>query len=209
MQLARKHILTFVWFLLSLSFSSMAGCCYPSKADAQTDQRILIVYLSRTQNTKALAEIIHGKVGGDMVALELKTAYPSHYQTMVDQVSKENQTGYLPLLQTKIDDIEKYDLVFVGFPTWGMQLPPPIKSFLKTHDLRGKTIVPFNTNAGYGLGNSLETIVELSPGSKILACFTSVGGKEKDGVLFVMQGKKKQQMQAEVEHWLKKLALLN
>lgn len=99
--------------------------------DKLKDKKILTVYLSRTKNTRAVAEIIHKKIGGDLVALELLTPYPEHYQTTVDQVAAENAKGYLPPLKSKIDNIEKYDVVFVGFPTWGMLLPPPMKSFLK------------------------------------------------------------------------------
>ncbi|WP_303745093.1 flavodoxin family protein, partial [Bacillus toyonensis] len=90
--------------------------------------KVLIVYLSRTKNTKAIAEIIHKNVGGTLVALELQTPYPEDYKAIVDQVSMENETGFLPPLKTRIDSIAKYDVVFIGFPTWGMQLPPPIKS---------------------------------------------------------------------------------
>src|SRR3546814_15016702 len=111
-----------------------------------------------------------------MVALELVTPYPEHYQTTVDQVADENATGYLPPLKTKIDNMEKYDVVFVGFPTWGMQLPPPMKSFLNDYDLSGKTVVPFNTNAGSGVGGSFETVQQLCADSKIDR--KSVGGKE-------------------------------
>ena len=118
--------------------------------------KVLIVYLSRTNNTKAVAEIIHRQVGGTLVALELENPYPENYQAIVDQVARENETGYLPPLKTKIDSLEKYDVVFVGFPTWGMQLPPPLKSFLSQYDLSGKTVVPFNTNAGYGIGSSFR-----------------------------------------------------
>src|SRR5690606_2235720 len=71
--------------------------------------------------------------------------YPEHYQTTVNQVAEENRTGYLPPLKTKIDNIGTYDYIFVGFPTWGMQLPPPMKSFLNEYDLSGKVIIPFNT----------------------------------------------------------------
>jgi len=103
--------------------------------------KILIVYLSRTNNTKTIAEIIHKNVGGTLVALELEKPYPENYRATVEQVVKENETGYLPPLKTKIDSIQNYGVVFVGFPTWGMKLPPPIKSFLKQYDLSGKTIV--------------------------------------------------------------------
>src|SRR5690606_17911632 len=116
-------------------------------------EKILIVYLTRTKNTKAVAEMIHGKVGGTLVSLELKTPYPEDYAALVAQVAKENETGFLPPLKTKID-LSTYKVVFVGFPTWGMQLPPPMKTFLSKNELSGKTVIPFNTNAGYGIGNS-------------------------------------------------------
>jgi flavodoxin len=118
------------------------------------DGNILVVYLSRTNNTKAVAEIIHHHMGGKLVALELEQPYPDDYKATVDQVARENEIGFLPKLKTKIDSIARYDIIFVGFPTWGMQLPPPIKSFLKEYNLSGKIVVPFNTNAGYGIGTS-------------------------------------------------------
>ncbi|RYZ28385.1 MAG: flavodoxin, partial [Chitinophagaceae bacterium] len=71
--------------------------------------KILIVYLSRTNNTKAIAEIIHRNVGGRLVALELKTPYPENYEAIVQQVVNENETGFLPPLKTKIDSIQTYE----------------------------------------------------------------------------------------------------
>jgi flavodoxin len=125
------------------------------------EKKVLIVYLSRTNNTKAIAEIIHQKVGGNLVALELETPYPADYHTTVQQVVHENETGYLPPLKTKIEHMEEYGVLFLGFPTWDMKLPPPIKSFLHQYDLNGKTVVPFNTNGGYGPGNTFQTVREL------------------------------------------------
>jgi flavodoxin len=170
--------------------------------------KVLIVYLSRTNNTKAIAEIIHKNVGGTLVALELEKPYPENYRATVDQVARENETGFLPPLKTRIDNIEKYDVIFVGFPTWGMQLPPPMKSFLKQYDLSGKTIVPFNTNAGYGVGSSFETVKALCPNSTMLEGFSTKGGVERDGIKFVMEGEKAKAAQAEVNKWLQKLKLI-
>lgn len=170
--------------------------------------KVLIVYLSRTNNTKAIAGIIQKYVGGKLVALELEIPYPEYYKAIVDQVVHENATGFLPPLKTKIDSIEKYDYILVGFPTWGMQLPPPMKSFLKQYNLGGKTVVPFNTNAGYGPGNSFETVKELCPNSTILEGFSTRGGVERDGVYFVMEGEKEKQAKVEIEQWLKRIHLL-
>ncbi|MCX8531190.1 flavodoxin [Chryseobacterium sp. KC 927] len=168
---------------------------------------MLIFYLSRTKNTKTIAEIIQKNVGGDLVELELQNPYPENYKAIVDQVSKENESAFLPPLKTKIENIEKYDIVFIGFPTWGMKLPPPMKSFLKQNDLKGKTIIPFNTNAGYGVGSSFDTVKELSPESKVLEGFKMKGGVERDGILFVMEGKKKTEAEKKVREWLTKIGL--
>jgi hypothetical protein len=143
-----------------------------------------------------------------LVALELEKPYPENYQQTVQQVVKENETGYLPPLKTKIDSIEKYDVVFLGFPTWGMQMPPPMKSFLHKYNLKGKTVIPFNTNAGYGVGSSFQTVKELCPDSDVLEGFSTKGGEERDGIYFVMQGEKAKQAQAEVKKWLQKIKLL-
>jgi len=192
-----------------LSSCSRAQEPAKEKGELLHDKNVLIVYLSRTKNTKAVAEIIHKKIGGDSIALELVTPYPEHYQTTVDQVANENSTGYLPPLKTKIDSIEKYDVIFIGFPTWGMQLPPPMKSFLNQYDLSGKTVVPFNTNAGYGIGSSFETVKQLCPNSKVLDGFSTKGGVERDGILFVIEGEKEKQVQIDVQNWLKKIGLVN
>ena len=196
-----KNVVLFFCIILLLVLYSC------SSAQPVVPGKILIVYLSRTNNTKAVAEIIQKNVGGTLVALELEKPYPVDYKQTVQQVADENASGYLPPLKTKIDSIEKYDVVFIGFPTWGMQMPPPIKSFLHQYNLSGKTVVPFNTNAGYGVGSGFETVKELCSKSKILEGFSIKGGIERDGVLFVMKGEKATEAEAEVKKWLGKIKL--
>jgi flavodoxin len=118
----------FTYFLLLTS-----ACSFTQNVDGTTEKdivwsRTLIVYLSRTNNTKAVAEIIQQEAGGDLVALVLKDPYPEDYDAIVKQVAEENESRFLPPLKTKVD-MKKYDTIFLGFPTWGMQLPPPAKSF--------------------------------------------------------------------------------
>ncbi|WP_240625940.1 flavodoxin [Spirosoma pollinicola] len=168
----------------------------------------MIVYLSRTNNTKALAEIIHKQIGGTLVSLELEKPYPQNYQATVQQIVHENETGFLPPLRTKIGRIQQYDVVFVGFPTWGMQLPPPIKSFLHQYDLKGKLVIPFNSNGGYGIGSSFQTVAELCPNSNILEGFMTRGGSERDGQLLVIQGARAKEAETIIQAWLRKQKLL-
>ena len=201
-------LLTVFFGLISLCCSSQVNDTKPKIDFTDRSEKILIVYLSRTNNTKAIAEIIHEHVGGKLVALELKNPYPEDYKAIVDQVVKENESGFLPPLKTRIDSIQKYNVVFVGFPTWGMQLPPPMKSFLNQYDLSGKTIVPFNTNGGYGIGSSFDTVKKLCPKSTVLEGFSTKGGVERDGIYFVMEGEKEKQAAQEIKKWLKKLSLI-
>lgn len=209
-----KNITKFALILMT-TICLLSGCSTAQEpainkkaSEPLTGKKVLIVYLSRTNNTKAIAKIIHKNVGGELIALELEKPYPENYKAIVDQVAKENETGFLPPLKTKIDGIEKYDFVFVGFPTWGMQLPPPMKSFLRQYDLSGKTVIPFNTNAGYGVGSSFQTVKELCPNSKILEGFSTTGGIERDGVYFVIEGEKEKQAQTEVQKWLREIGIV-
>lgn len=203
------HLLAGCLLLISAySFAQTVNVQTPAKSTPKP-RNVLIVYLSRTNNTKAVASFIQQAVGGTLVALELEKPYPANYQAQVQQVVRENETGYLPPLRTRIENIQHYEVVFVGFPTWGMQLPPPIKSFLKQVDLSGKTVVPFNTNAGYGVGSSFETVKALAPRSTILAGVSTRGGVERDGVLFVMEGNKEKQVRQEVTAWLSRINLLD
>jgi flavodoxin len=166
------------------------------------------VYLSRTKNTKAIAEIIQSNVGGRLVALELEKPYPENYKATVEQVVKENETGYLPPLKTKIDSIEKYAVVFLGFPTWDMKMPPPMKSFLHQYNLSGKTVIPFNTNAGYGVGSGFRTVKELCPDSKVLEGFEMKGGVERDGQYLVIKDEKAKEAETKVKKWLQKIKMI-
>lgn len=164
--------------------------------------KVLIVYLSRTQNTKAVADMIQRYTKGDLVSIELVKPYPSNYRKTVEQVKQENESNYLPELKTRIENIEQYDTVFIGFPTWGMQLPPPMKSFLSSYSLSNKTVIPFNTNAGYGVGSSFEQIIQLCEGCHVKQGISFVGGIERDGKLLEIKQQRAKDVEAEVLKWL-------
>jgi flavodoxin len=171
----------------------------------QDDNRVLIVYLTRTQNTAAVANFIQQRVGGKLVEITLITPYPEDYAKTVEQVRQENASGFLPPLATQIDYIEDYQSIFVGFPTWGMELPPPIKSFIVNNDLSGKRIIPFNTNAGYGVGSSIKTLTRLCEGCLIEEVFSVRGGEERQGIKLAIAGQRKQEVIKQLDKWLQKV----
>lgn len=206
--MTKLKIISF-WSILVINavISTCSSAQPPSAMDKFAGKKVLIVYLTRTGNTQAIAEMIQKQTGGQLVALELVHPYPQDYKAQVAQVVRENEEGFLPQLKTKIDSIAKFDVVFVGFPTWDMKMPPPMKSFLRQYNLSGKTVIPFNTNAGYGVGSGFQTVKELCPKSRVPDGFSIQGGIERDGVLFVMKGKKAEEAEAGVRRWLKALSL--
>lgn len=118
----------------------------------------LVVYYSHSGNTNKIAEIIHKKVGGDILRIEPTKPYPRDYNRVVEQAKKEIKSGYLPELQLHIDDITSYNKIFIGSPNWWNTIAPPIKSFLIQHDLSSMILVPFCTHGGGGKGKLFSDI---------------------------------------------------
>jgi flavodoxin len=203
-------------FLIFIIFlNSCANAQRPSNTTDPTPaaapapgNKILVAYLSRTGNTREIAKQIQQLVGGDLIEIETVRPYPADYQTTVQQVARENETGYLPPLRTKIERIDQYNVVFLGFPTWGMQLPPPMKSFLSQYSFKGKTIIPFNSNAGYGVGSSFVTVKDLCRECNVLDGFTTTGGIERDGVLLSIKDERANEVRSQVRDWLKRIGVL-
>lgn len=198
-----KSIFILLFFLSAGHYSAAAII---TEQQSQ-ENKILIVYLSRTENTKAVAELIRDIVGGDLVALELETPYPEDYNATVQQVVDENTSGFLPPLKTQINTSE-YHTIFLGFPTWGMQLPPPIKSFLSRNNMEGKTVIPFNTHAGYGVGRGFQQVKDLCEGCEVLMGYSVKGGIERDGIYLTIKGDRKKEVREDVRKWLEEIEIM-
>ena len=135
----------------------------------------LIVYYSRSGNTGKIADLIQQEVGGTIHEIVPETPYPRSYDATVDQAKVEIQAGYKPPLKSTLDSVEAYDTVFVGSPNWWSTIAPPVATFLSQHDLSGKTVVPFCTHGGGGLGRIGADIGRLCPKSTVLSCFGVYG----------------------------------
>ncbi len=137
-------------------------------AEAKKPLKPLIVYFSRSGHTKAIAEDIHKKMGGDLVQIEPVNPYPADYQQTVDLAKKEQQNNARPAVKTKIADLAQYDVVFLGYPNWWGSMPMPVYTFIEENKLDGKPIAPFVTHGGGGQGHSVDELKKLVPHSKIL-----------------------------------------
>jgi flavodoxin len=150
----------------------------PSSAQAVRPAagKILTVYYSRTGNTRSVAERIHRSIGGDLVEIRAAHAYPVEYRATTEQAKRELEANFRPELASDIADIAPYGTVFIGYPNWWSTLPMALFTFLERHDMTGKTIVPFCTHEGSGLGRGPSDIRRLCPDATILDGIALRGG---------------------------------
>jgi flavodoxin len=131
-------------------------------------KKILVAYFSYSSNTREIADQIHGIVGGDIFEIQSVKPYPNDYDAVVQQSRQELSSGYKPALKTKVKNIESYDVIFIGYPIRCGTFPAPVKTFISEYDFSEKTIVPFCTHEGSGLGRSVLDISKLCPKSVLL-----------------------------------------
>lgn len=154
----RSVLLTSV--LLPLAASALATTSGTGKT--------LVAYFSRTGNTRVIAGQIHRARGATLFEIKPAAAYPEDYEETVAQARRERDSGFEPALQARVVDMASYATVYLGFPIWGETAPPVIRSFLSNHDLAGKTLIPFLTHGGYGLGSSLAVLAAHAPQAQLL-----------------------------------------
>ena len=131
-------------------------------------KKILVAYFSHSGNTREIASQIHKSVDGGIFEIKSVKPYPNDYDAVVKQAKQELDSGYKPALKTKVENIKSYDLVFIGYPNWCSTIPAPVRTFLSEYDFSEKTIVPFCTHGGSGLGRSVTDISQLCPKSTLL-----------------------------------------
>lgn len=141
--------------------------------------KTLVAYLTRSGNTRVIAGTLQRALGADLFEIRPASPYPEDYEQHVAQATRERDSGFEPSLAAKVDNIAGYGTVFLGFPIWGETAPPPIRSFLKAHDLRGKTLRPFITHGGYGVGNSQAVLATHAVGTIIEKPFVMEADQER------------------------------
>lgn len=188
---AWKTLLSAIFLCLPL----FSGCNAEETAKVPPgSKKILIAVFSYTGNTRRVAEAIRQKTGGTLIEIEPETPYSKDYQAVVKQGKEEVDSGFLPKLKTKAANIRDYDVIFVGSPIWWYTIAPPVASFLHDHDLSGKTVVPFFTHGGYGIGHSLKDIRKYAPGAVLAGEFEL----DRDSL---------KKMDARITKWLKEIGV--
>lgn len=134
--------------------------------------KTLVAYFSASGQTAKLAKTLAGVTGGDLFEIAPETAYTAADLDWMDKKSRSTiemkDPKSRPAIAGKVADMAQYDTVFVGFPIWWYQAPRIIETFFESYDFSGKTVIPFATSGGSGMGKTNEKLAPSCPGAKLL-----------------------------------------
>lgn len=158
----------FLFFMACLLTASMPlSSCKGSNRGGDDKSKVLVAYFSVTGNTKAVAEHIAYVTGGDVWHIEPVLPYSSRdldYRTAESRSSREQHDATArPQMFRDTPKLDRYEIVFVGYPIWWGIAPRIIESFLEGGDFKGKTVIPFCTSASSPLGKSGELLHKCAP----------------------------------------------
>jgi flavodoxin len=130
-------------------------------------KKILIAYYSHSGNTRTIANVIQKITNSNLFEISPQQPYTENYNQCVQQARKEISSGYKPELKTEVENIAQYDTIFIGSPNWCSTIAPPVTTFLSNNNLSGKTIAPFITHGGGGIGRIISDIKKLAQNATI------------------------------------------
>lgn len=131
-------------------------------AEPESNAKILVAYFSATGTTKALAEYAADAMAADLYEIIPEEPYTDEdldYGNDQSRSSLEmNDPDARPSISGSVENMEQYDIIFLGYPIWWGDAPRIIASFVESYDFSGKTIVPFCTSGGSGIGSSAKNL---------------------------------------------------
>lgn len=118
-------------------------------------------------NTERVAEFIKKTVGGDIFEVDSVKTYDADYNKCIQEAKAELQSKERVAVKSYLENLEDYDTIFVGYPNWWGTMPMVMFTFLEHYNLSGKTIIPFCTNEGSGMGKSESDLKNICKGAVI------------------------------------------
>lgn len=163
------------------------------------DKRSIIIYFSRADenyavgfidkgNTEVIAEYIKEITGADMFKVEPANPYARDYDSCIEEAKVRQASHDAPIIKT-IPNLSIYEVIYIGSPIYWGDMPEELVTALKVCDFTGKTIRPFTTHEGSGLGNVPNQIREVCKGAEVLKGLAIKGSTVRDS-------------KAKVEDWI-------
>ena len=212
-----KKILALMFSALIPVFCNNAYASNTSEEGIKTEEKTmnmdgkkLVVFFSHTGenynvgyiekgNTHIVADMIADATGADRFEIVPEKGYPKSYNECIEIAKKELQANARPAVKGDVK-IEDYDVIFIGYPQWWGEPPMCVYTFIEKHDWNGKTVIPFVTHEGSGMGGTDRKIAAECKGANTLT-----------GKGLAIQGKIAQENQTSakksVEKWIEGLGL--
>lgn len=164
------------WVNVLMVLVLIAGLAIPTAdvaaASKSKQKKVLVVYFSATGTTKGAAEKVKKATGGKLYRIKAAQPYTSadlDYDNDDCRANTEQHDGTVrPEIKGKVKNIEKYDVIFLGYPIWWGKEPMIIRTFLESYNLKGKEIVPFCTSGGSGISGSMKEVKASAKGAKVV-----------------------------------------
>lgn len=143
-------------------------------------------------NTEVAAGFLQKLTGAELFKLEPMQEYSKNYNECIAQAQADQRRDARPKLKTYPENLTQYDTIYLGYPNYWGTMPMAMFTFLEHFDFTGKTIFPFCTHEGSGMGNSEADIKRLCPGAQI-------------GKGLALKGGSVNYAQPEIKEWLEEI----
>lgn len=189
MKFVLKTIFTLLAFMILAVSCSGQG---KSKGDTMNNKKVLVVFFShagdnysvgniKEGNTKIVVDYIKEIVPCDVFEIVAEKSYDMPYKALTELAQKEKQSGEKPAFKGAVNNIEAYETVIIGGPIWWGTYPQVMFSFFDKYDLNGKTIAPFTTHEGSGLGSTVNDLKRKYPKADVKQGFAIYGHDVRSG----------------------------
>ena len=133
---------------------------------------VLVAWFSASGVTTKVAKKLATAIGADAFEIVPEVPYTQEDLNWMNKKSRSsvemNDRSSRPSIRNVVENMDQYDIVFVGFPIWWYREPSIIDTFMESYDFTGKTVIPFATSGGSGLGDSYKNLQAFAPGAKVI-----------------------------------------
>lgn len=164
----------------------------PSGDNSTDTVEVLVAYFSATNTTEGVAQTIADSLGADLYEITPEQPYTDDDLNYSDDNSRStvemNDPNVRPAISGSVENMEQYDIVFLGYPIWWGEAPRILSTFVESYDFSGKTVVPFCTSGGSGVGSSASNLERLTSGATWLSGRRFNGGASHSSIVEWING---------------------
>lgn len=139
------------------------------KDDNADTVKVLVAYFSATNTTEGVAKTIADSLGADLYEITPEQPYTDadldYHNDKSRSTIEMNDPNARPAISGSVENMDQYDIVFIGYPIWWGEAPRILSTFVESYNFSGKTVVPFCTSGGSGMGTSAKNLEGLTSGA--------------------------------------------